>query len=254
MTESLKKYLVITIMLALAVFAYAAVHYVLAYAKASQPISYRSFSVSGEGTSSVVPDVAKFTFGVITQGGLDLGTLQEDNAAKVNAAIAFVKEQGVAASDVATGNYYLEPRYQYYPCFEGASSCPPADIVGYTVQQQVAVKVREFALLGGLLSGVVENGANSVSQLSFTVDDLTTVQDEARQKAIEKAQAKAEAIADAAGFRVGRLISIQESGSPYLPYQYSASEGRGGAGPVAPGIEPGSQDVNVTVTLVYEIK
>ncbi|MDP2736121.1 MAG: SIMPL domain-containing protein [bacterium] len=254
MTESLKKYLTLTVMLALAVFAYASVHYVLAYAKASQPTSYRSFSVSGEGTSSVIPDIARFSFGVITQGGLNLGELQEQNAAKVNAALEFLKGQGIAAEDITTQGYYVEPRYQYYSCFEGTSSCPPADIVGYTVNQQVSVKVRDFALLGGLLSGVVENGANSVSQLSFTVDDPTAVQNEARTEAIEKAQAKAEAIAEAAAFRVGRLISIQESGSPYLPYSYVTSEGRGGAGPVAPDIEPGSQDVNVTVTLVYEIK
>ena len=169
-----------------------------------------------------------------------------------------MKAQSVDEKDVKTEGYSVEPRYQYYGCETGA--CPPPAIVGYTVRQTVAVKVRDFAKAGEILSGVVTNGANSVSSLNFTIDDPTEVQAEARAEAIAKAKAKAKEIARAGGFSVGRLLSIDEGG--YLPYpqpSYATMEayGRGGAGDaakIAPPIEPGSQDVQVTVSLRYEIR
>lgn len=135
--------------------------------------------------------------------------------------------------------------------------CPPAEIVGYTITQSVQVKVRDFSKVGEILSGVVEEGANTVSQLSFTIDEPDAVQNEARAEAIEKAKQKAKLVAKAGGFGLGRLLDIQESG--YLPPIYYAKEafGRGGAdmsSSVMPAVEPGSQEVTVSVVLRYEIR
>jgi len=255
MTKELKTYLVYSIIATLAVFSLSAIVYVASFAKASQPSSYRSFSVSGEGTVTVSPDIAQFSFGVTTQGGLNLGALQSQNAQDVNAAIAFVKEQGVEDKDITTKGYYVEPRYQYYSCSNGSNVCPPPDITGYTVSQQVQVKVRDFTKLTGLLSGVVVNGANNVSQLSFTVEDRTQVQNTAREEAVQKAQEKAQAIAEATGFSIGKLLSIEEGGASVPPYYFAeTADGRGGIGGAVSTIEPGSQDVTVTVTLQYEIR
>lgn len=248
MDNSLKN----TIIATLLVVAASTVWYVSSYSKAAEPASFRSFQVSGEGTSQAIPDIAQFSFGVLTQGGIDLKTIQQENSLKTNDAIAFLKARGIEEKDIATQNYSVEPRYQYYNCFEGGSECPPPDIVGYTVTQQVKVKVRDFSIIGELLSGVVENGANTVTQLSFAVDDPTEVQNEARKEAVEKAKTKARALAEAGEFRIGRLLSIQEGFSAFPQYDYVALEGRGGG--AAPTIEPGSQEIAVNVTLVYEIR
>ena len=42
------------------------------YSKSIEPSSYRSFSVSGEGKITAIPDVAQFTFSLITEGGKTL--------------------------------------------------------------------------------------------------------------------------------------------------------------------------------------
>ena len=251
MDNSLKN----TVIATLLVLAVSAVWFVSSYSRAAEPASFRSFQVSGQGSATTVPDIAQFSFGTITQGGVDLAATQEENTEKTNGAIAFLKEQGIDEKDIATKNYSVQPRYQYYSCSEGGSVCPPAEIVGYTVNQQIQVKVRDFSIIGSLLSGVVENGANTVSQLSFTVEDSTQVENEARKEAIEKAQAKAKAIAEAGGFRVGRLLSIQESSAVPAPmYEYATMDaGRGGAAST-PSIEPGSQETEVSITLTYEIR
>jgi uncharacterized protein YggE len=233
------------------------------YAANIQPDSFRSFTVSGTGEVVAIPDVAQFTYSIISEGGIDLSTTQADAVAKANAIKTFVKGEGVEKEDIKDTQYSVEPRYQYYQCNrygaydEDVAPCPPPEIVGYTVRQTTQVKVRDFAKVGALLGGVVEKGANNVSQLQFTIDDPTQVQNEAREEAIRKAQDKAKSIAKAGGFSVGKLLSISEgSNNNYYKRDYAFAEMAmaDGVGGAAPMIEPGSQDVSVNVTLTYEIR
>lgn len=258
MEQKAKQYAFIGVGLAALIFSLAAWAYVDAYSKSIQPSSFRSFSVSGEGKVVSVPDVAKFTFSVITEGGKNLGELQKKNVAMMNEAIKYVKDQGVKEKDIKTEGFNVEPRYQYYGCREGA--CPPAEIVGYTVRQTVGVKVRDFDKAGDILSGVVSHGANNVSDLQFTIDDPSIVMAKAREQAIQKAKEKAEQIADAGGFSLGRLLGVSEVGHQPMYDNYfrnakvmSMNESSASV-TSAPSIEIGSQDISVSISLQYEIK
>lgn len=249
--------------IALVAFAYAVVSYVQTYSRSIEPSSFRSFAVQGEGKVIAKPDVAKFTFSVISQGGKDITKIQKENTERVNRAIALAKAAGVEEKDIKTEYYSVEPRYQYYSCppvepLGGSKPCPPAEIMGYTVSQTVLVKIRNFDKVGDILTGVVEAGANSVSQLSFTIDDPAALESEARDEAIARAQEKAKRTAKAGKFSLGRLLSLDE-GSAYPPLYYRSEAkamGIGGgqdAAMPAPSIEPGSQEIRVNVTLRYEI-
>lgn len=258
MNPKLKDVLGGAAVIALVAFSYAGV----LYAKSVQPNAYREFSVSGEGKVVAVPDVAQFTFSVINEGGRDLNALQKDNTEKTNKVIDFLKANSVDAKDIKTQSYDVSPRYQNYSCSNvgGSTVCPPATIVGYTVTQTVSVKVRDFAKVGDILGGAVSNGANQTSQLFFTIDDADKLQSEARGQAIEKAKEKAEALAKAGGFRLGKLIAIDEGyGYPMAQKDYAYGMGGDGRGEAQsavsnPAIEAGSQDVTVTVNLRYEIR
>jgi len=271
MNQTIKNVLGGVVALAVLLIGYASVSYVNSYDKSIQPSSFRSFSAVGEGKIVAIPDVAVFTFSVITEGGKDIAALQEQNTGKVNKAIEFIKASAVDAKDIKTQGYNLSPRYQYSTCrevstmsveIEMATSvskvCPPAEIVGYTITQTVQVKMRDFAKVGDILSGVVSQGANNVSQLSFQIDDQSVVQEQAREQAIQKAKARAQKVADAAGFSLGRLLSVDEGYTPYRVYNtmsdYSATGAVSSEKALAvPTVEPGSQEVTVDVTLRYEI-
>ncbi|MCK5590424.1 MAG: SIMPL domain-containing protein, partial [Candidatus Pacebacteria bacterium] len=201
----------------------------------------------------------QFSFTVISEGGTDLSLLQADNAKKIEAVTDFVKKEGVDDKDIKTTAYSVSPRYTIcYPYKEPSGVCPPREIVGYTVRQSTQVKIRDFDTIGDILGGVVTKGANSVSQLSFNIDDETILQAEAREEAIKKADQKAKEIAKAGGFRVGKVLGISEGYvSPYrtkYDYTYGMSAEFAESDSFAPTIEAGSQEVSVTVTLVYEIK
>jgi len=264
MNQNVKNALGIVITLAVLAISYSAISYVNSYGKSIQPSSFRSFSVTGDGKTTAIPDVAEFAFTVITQGGKDVSSLQADNTGKINKAIEFVKSKGIETKDIKTQYYNIEPRYQTYQCqtvpVYGASTiqpCPPSLIVGYTITQSVDVKIRDFTKIGDIMSGVVSSGANQVGSLSFTIDDPTKVENEARAQAISKAKDKAQSVAQAGGFKIGRLLNIQEGYNPYPAYN-DLSYGLGGGVKMesapAPSIQPGSQEVNVTVTMQYEIE
>lgn len=277
MEKNLKNLLTIALSLGVLALGYAALNYVNFYGKMIQPSSFRSFTVTGEGKITAIPDVAQFNFQVITEGGKDVTGLQAKNIAAVNKVIAFVKAQGVAEKDIKTQYYNINPRYETYDCrptpilyntsetppavgtaaSTGAQVCPPPAISGYAINQSVNVKIRDFAKIGDIMGGVVTNGANQVDSLSFTIDDQTAVQNQARNEAIVKAQDKAKSMAKAGGFHLGRLLSIQEgSTSPiYNAYGNAGIEMLSAKdAAAAPVIQPGSQEVNLTVTLQYEIE
>lgn len=266
MNDRIKNYLGWAIIIAVLAVAYAAVSYVRTYSQSIEPGSFRSFAVSGEGKEVVKPDIAEFTFSVITKGGLDLAAVRGENDEKSKKASDFLKSLGIESKDIKTESFNLQPEYENYNCAPvypfGAEPrpCPPPKIVGYSVSNTVSVKIREpkFEKIGEALSGVVTAGANSVSGLNFTVDDRAAAESRARTAAITQAQMKARAVARAGDFKLGRLLAIDEGGYGPIYQKY----GRGGdavaysaleAAPAVPAIEPGSQDIIITVTLRYEI-
>lgn len=226
----------------------------------AQP-SKRTFNVSGEGKAVAIPDIAQLTFSVITEGGKNLSDLQKDNTAKMNAITNLLKDKKIDAKDIQTRDYSINPRYQYFNCNppkEGveSSTCPPPAINGYTISQTVVVKIRNMDRIGDIISGAVEKGANNVSGPEFTIDDPTLFEHKALSEAIAKAKEKASKLSGAAGYRIGKLISISEESDRPSPYPMTAYGMGGGTAEMkaAPTIQAGSQEVKVNVTLTYEIE
>lgn len=252
-------YLRVTVMAALVIGALAAFWYVAVYAKSTLP--GRTFFSTAESKVVAVPDVAELNLGVLTEGGKNLAMLQKGNSEKVNRISLFLKDQGVAEKDIKTQFYNIAPRYQYFACTPArvgseAVSCPPPEITGYSITQNISVKIRDLNKAGDILAGVVGQGANTVSGLRFAVDDPGKFENQAREEAIIKAREKAVITARAGGFRLGKLVSISEGfAQPLTPFSEGAvlKESAGGDG-TAPAIQPGSQEIRVEVTLTYEMR
>lgn len=258
MDQKLKNVLIVVSLVAMLAVSFSAISYAMSYAKSVEPSSFKSFSVTGEGKITAVPDVATFTATVITEGGKDLGSLQKENSTKANKIVVYLKSLKIENKDIKTTSFDVEPRYEYYSCVSGGV-CPPPTIVGYTVRQSVNVKIRDFNIVGEALSNVVKNGANSVSALSFTLDKRDEVVNQAKAEAISKAKVRAKAMAKAGGFRLGDLLSIDETNSSMPVAAYSRGAGSSDqmmkvSMELAPTVEPGSQEIIETVSLRYEIK
>ena len=216
MSQKIKNIVGVFSIIALSAFAYASMSYSSSFSRQIDASSPR-INVSGEGKVVVIPDMATFSFSVITEGGKDVGVLQNTNTKKMNDIITFLKSKDISAKDIKTTGYSIQPRRQINRCDRpilistSTNPCPPNKIVGYTIKQSVTVKIRDFSKSGSILTGVGQKGADSISQLTFSVDNKTKFEEEARGKAIAQAKEKAQAIAKSAGFSLGRLLSFNES-------------------------------------------
>lgn len=239
---------------AIAILTIASVMYVRAFVRQTDPNANRSFSVSGEGTAMAIPDIATFELSVHTEGD-DLKQLQNENAKKMNEALAYLASRSIEAKDIATQTYTIAPRYESQPCVYN-QPCPPPKINGYTIYQSAKVKVRQLEILGDLVSGVVQKGVNAVNNVQFSVDDPIQFESQARKKAIENAKQKAQSIADSTGFTLGRLLFIDEISTPNY-YDIGGESLRASAlstGGTPPKFEAGSREIKATMLLRYEIR
>ncbi len=160
---------------------------------------------SGQGKVFAKPDIALVSIGVQTKG-LKSNDVVTENNTKMNAITKAIKDLGVEEKDIQTTSYNLYPDYDYTE--KGRV------FRGYSLNQSVNVKIRNFDKIGDILDKATSLGANTVGDLQFTIDDQEKVMAEAREKAIAEAKTKAGNLASAAGLKIVKLVNISEGGSP----------------------------------------
>ena len=197
-------------------------------------------TVSGEGTASAVPDNAVIRLGVSSQGKTARAA-SDANAKEMTVVLAAIKDSGVADRDIQTTSLSLQPQYE--PNKTGAPR-----LIGFQANNQVTVKIRDIGALPTVLDRAIAAGANEMSGIEFVVSEQTKLLDKARAAAIVDARRKAELYANAAGMKVGRVMSISEEGAAPQPRPYQAMR----AGAAAP-IAPGEQMLRAVVTVSYEL-
>ena len=206
------------------------------------------FQVTGEGSSTAVPDTAHVIFGVTKQSSTVADAQNQTNTA-VNAILDALKKMGVNTKDLKTTDYSVNPNYN----FNGGTQT----ITGYTVTQNIDVKIQPLDKVNQAIDTITKNGANLVGQVSFGFsNDLEQkLEDEARKDAVTKAKAKAVGLASAAGVHLGPIINITENPTTPLPIvRPMALEGKLQDTNSAPTeVTPGTSEVTTSVTLSYQL-
>jgi len=198
---------------------------------------------------TAIPDIAQISLGIQTEKWKVVDA-QKENTEKLNEIVKELKGMDVEAEDIKTSNYSIYPRYDWN---EGRQI-----LRGYQVNQTVSVKIRDLDIIGDVLDMAAQKGANQVGGLNFTIDEPEDLRQEARELALAKAREKAEALAKVADVKLGKLVSFNESVSGYAPRYYDDYAGEAkamgmGGGEAAPGIEVGSQEIIINVTVTYEV-
>ena len=210
------------------------------------PLPRNTVTIDGNGKVTGKPTLANVEVGVYSQGK-DVPSVQTDNTQKVNAVIAAVKALGVVDADIQTSNYSISPQFDYN---NGKQT-----LIGYTVSQSVNVKVRDLTKVGDVLDKAGSLGANQINGVTFSIDDPTSLQADARKKALDDARSKADQLAGALGLHVVRVVGFSESSSnvtPPMPF-YAKADMMNVASAV-PSIQAGSLDVTSNVSVTYEIQ
>lgn len=196
----------------------------------------RTITVNGAGSVSTVPDRASFGFSVDTRGKTAAAALAS-NADAARAVVAALKSAGVTDANIQTTQVSLNPQTGK----DGTS------IVGFAASSSVSVDV-PIAQAGRIVDTAVGAGATGVSGPSLVRSDQAGLYQAALKAALSDAATKAQTIAAAAGLQLGAVQTVVE-GSSSPPIAFDKTSAGMGAVP----IEPGSQQIQASVTVTYAV-
>lgn len=220
-------------------------------------------SFSGQGKVYAKPDIVLLEFGILTDA-VTSKAAQDANSKRSQQVTDFLKKQGIEEKDIKTTYYNIYPKYSSVPpvIYDRVSGLetqiyPPVPsepkIVGYSVNQGLQAKVRNFDKLSEIVDGLVTNGVNNVNNLGFSIEDPEKLRSEARTLAIADAKKKADELKDKIGIKLGKIVNFYED-------TYGSGLDRGGYGgsvvvsAKGPSLPPGENEITVNVTLIYQIK
>ncbi|PRX35111.1 hypothetical protein SAMN05216257_102414 [Meinhardsimonia xiamenensis] len=201
-----------------------------------------TITVSGHGEASAAPDTVHLTLGVEEFAPTARAAMAaaSQGAAAILEALAAA---GVEPRDVQTSEITLEPR------IARGRDAEDMEITGFEARNMLRVRLRAVESAGAVLDAVLAAGANSFRGLSFGLDAPGTLAEEARRLAVADAMRRAQVLAEAAGVRLGPVVSVTETsgGAPV------AMEMMRTAAPGAP-VAAGEVTVSVTVTMVFALE
>ncbi|MBW3633016.1 MAG: SIMPL domain-containing protein [Chloroflexi bacterium] len=224
-----------------------------------------TISVTGRGSTTVEPDMARFIAGVEVVAD-DLTSAQAEATQRMSAVQDALRAAGVPDEAIQTASFRVEVvRSEDQPPAPVAASEPaepvaaggpveatpvPPSIQGFRVVNEVRVEVSDLDRLGAILDDVLMAGANTISGIELAVEDSAGAQRQARVRAIEDARTAAEALAMAADAQLGDILSIVADGASAPPQPMVAeAQVADSAVPIA----LGQTEVSVGVRVTYEL-
>jgi uncharacterized protein YggE len=197
--------------------------------------------VSGEGNVSVAPDYAQIGAGVTVRAS----TVKEatDSNSKVMTAItSALLKAGVEPNDIQTSRFSVQPVYA------PQETRTEPKLAGYSVSNQLNVKIRQITKVGEILDSLAAAGATDIGSIAFLVSNPSKVLDQAREAAIADAQRKAAVYAHASGLQLGQIEWISEDSGFGQPVPMRA-QGASSAVPIA----TGEDTLRVMITVGFAI-
>ncbi len=201
--------------------------------------------VTGQGKVSVVPDIVSLSLGIEAQAAT-VAEAQNQAAEAMDRVMTALTDNGVAEKDIKTQYYSIYPVRRWDDSKE--------TLFGYRVTNTVTAKIRDIDRAGAIIDAVAEAGGDltRINGISFSIDDPSAYQEEAREKAMADAKAKAEQLAALAGVTLGKPTYISEWGIQ-VPYPLAVMEAAVSAPAVSTPISPGEMDISLSVQVVYGI-
>lgn len=205
------------------------------------PAPQPGITARGLGVVGGAPDLVTVVLGVQSRDPSARAALDANNAGAA-AVTERLTASGVAAADLRTSGLSINPTYG-----------PTGRISGYEVTNQVTATLRDIGAAGGLIDAAAAAAGDSirVDRLGFSIDDDSALRARARADAVRLAQAQATQLAEAAGVGLGPILSITEVAQDAPPpLQRDFAQADAASVP----LQPGTQELSVTVEIVYAIE
>ena len=164
-----------------------------------------------------------------------------DNNTRAGGLLDVLRGRGVADKDLRTSGLSISPTFE-----------ADGRISGYEVTNEVTATLRDIAGAGALVDAAAQAAGDAVrvQQIAFGIDDDAQPRAQARADAVRQAVTQARQLADAADVGLGPILSITEVSGNQPPVPITRDSA---AAQAAVPIQPGTQDVSVTVEVVHAV-
>jgi uncharacterized protein YggE len=199
-------------------------------------------TVTGTGNVTGTPNQLILSMGVQVNGS-SVGSALASASAAARGVTAALRAGGVGKASIQTSGLSISPNYP-------ASSQAPS---GYTASESLTATLNSLAAAGSQINAAVHAGGNAttVSGISLNLTDTSALLATARARAVADARVKAGQYARALGQPLGPVISITDQ-PPAQPFPVNGAYSASGAKAAVP-ISPGSQQLSVSVTVVFAV-
>ncbi len=227
--------------------------------------------VRATGTVSGAPDLAILSLGVESVSDT-ASEARAAAAAAMDGVMTVLRDAEIEDRDIQTQYFSISPRYESVrvtECEEDkevglerigeGENCITRweqELVGYSVSNQVSVKIRALDQAGTIIDQVTDAAGDlvRVNGISFTIEDIDPLRDQARNEALAKLRQNAEGLAELAGVGLGRLVHLQEQTAYIEPLQPGFARTAFAAESAADtSISAGELDVSVSANAIYLI-
>ncbi|MBE9544857.1 MAG: SIMPL domain-containing protein [Proteobacteria bacterium] len=197
-------------------------------------------------------DSARISVAVVTQGR-NLEQVSSENAGKTKAVIQAIKGLNIKDLKLKTSNYRVTPQRDY--------KARPPKIKGYEVHNAIEITLEGFEPepLSGHVSMMIgkalESGSNNINHIQFYIKNKSALEKEALKQSTQQAMDRARTLAEAAGVKLKRIVSLstQPIHIPTRQHMLRAA-GMNTEASAAPPIEIGESQIRVQVSIAYEIE
>ncbi len=177
---------------------------------------------------------------------------KDKNAEIVDAVITEIIKKGIERKDITTDSFNIYPDYSWD---NGQQA-----LLGYKATHTLKVQLLASNLdkTGDVIDAGVDTGA-MVSYINFELSQSkqNEYKAQALQQATSDARIKAESIATGLGKKLGKLVSVTDSGFDYYPWPIYRNDamvmGSAEAKSAVTSIQPGQQTIDARVNVVYKI-
>lgn len=219
----------------------------------NSPNSYRSenyreqdknytIKVGGSGSVTAEPDQALIYLGVVVEDKT-VQNAQEENTAISNQILDGLKKIGINEDNIETTDYTIRPIYDY--------SDGKKTFKGYEVKHIFKITVKDISKVGLLVDVAVQNGANIINKIEFTVSNPELYYEEALKKAVINAREKAEVIAETMGVKIDKIpLRVVEKGRGIEPKYFNVP--KLAANGSIPPIQEGEVKISALVTSLFQ--
>ena len=216
----------------------------------------QGIQVNGTGTVAMAPDIALLALGVETMEGT-VAEARGEAAAAMTAIMGALQARGIEDSDIQTSFLNISPEYTYQEMLREGVRINERVLVGYRVNNNVVVKLRDLHAAGKIVDEVAQAGGNAtrVESIRFSAEDTAEARRLARERAVMDAIDKAEQLASHSGVTRGSLVSVSESfGSGPVPRNLSFASDAVMMEQATTPVSAGELEITVNVSAVFEIE